>query len=308
MRQILPNENSQEELAQKGYTKISLLSPEEVDYLSEKLWQLQPDDKFAPEGEGNYEKTYHLTFLDTNADYKQKANELIQGFLIDKAENKLINFKVLAKNFFIKPSGKGELNVHRNWTFIEDYKDTTVTVWCPLVDVDESNGTLQVVEGSHKIMPEIVTPTAPPFFDDFKDAIIEKYSKPIFLKAGEALVFDDKLIHWSDNNKSKSPRPAVVMACVPADVDTVFYYLDYSSNNNEFEVFQINTDFFKEFVAMDLSNPPTNLRSLGFVKNNNRMLSEQEFIKILNGDHKSLVHTTGTSSIITRIKSVFRRG
>jgi len=49
-----------------------------------------------------------------------------------------------------------------------DLNDTSITVWCPLVDADERNGSLHVVEGSHKIVPDVSGPWGNPFFRNFE--------------------------------------------------------------------------------------------------------------------------------------------
>lgn len=310
MRKVLFDENSQEELASKGYTKVSqVLSGEEIDYLLKELISLSPGDKFAPDKNGEFGFTFHCTFLDTDVNYKRHAQKLINKVFSPCVESLLSDYKILTGNFFIKPPGTGELMVHRNWTFVEDINDTTITLWCPLIDVDETNGTIQLVEGSHNIIPHITTPTASPFFKNFENKILDKYSKPISLKAGEGLIFDDNLLHGSGNNKSTYPRYVAQIVCVPKDSKSVIYYLDQNSSENRFEIFEIDSDFFIGNMMTDILTRPNHLKSLGFVNNKNTIVSEEEFYALLGPkgiimfERKGEIRQDERPSLLHRIKT-----
>lgn len=252
MRNILFNDYDQEELINKGYIIKPFISSEECASLLDKFLQLNPNDKFAPSGNENFTRsTIHTTFLDTNEDYKRKADELIREVFSSHIESLLNNYKILTGNFFVKPSGRGKLDIHQNWSFLQDVNDTTLTVWCPLVDVNELNGTIQLVEGSHKITPNIVTPNCPPAYNGLEEIIVNNYSKPISLKAGDCLIFDDNIIHWSGKNKSSSPRYVVQILCIPIESKPVFYYLDPTTPEKGFEVLEMDKDFFIENSITD---------------------------------------------------------
>lgn len=268
----------------KGYTVVPLLSDDEVAYILKEIEQLKPDDKFSPSGDGVYHVSYHCTFIDTNFDYKRQANKLIREVFMPHVNRLLVDHEILTCNFFVKQYGKGRMNVHQNWPALADLKDTSVTVWCPLVDVDETNGTIQFVEGSHKIVPHISGPICDAYCQDFQEELIEHYLKPISLKAGEAVIFDDELLHWSADNLSAKPRFAVHLLCVPSDAKKVFYYLD-QKESKQFEVFEVDSEFFLRHSITDLLNRPADAKSLGFVENKNRILSKEEFDQLLkNGD------------------------
>lgn len=312
MRNILFGENGQKELELRGYTKGPLLSEEHKAYLLRELQVLAHGDNFASDESGTYGFTFHCTFLDTNVDYKRRAQHLIREVFSSYVERSLDGYEILTGNFFIKAPGTGQLMVHRNFSFLEDINDTTVTLWCPLVDVDESNGTIQVVEGSHNVVRQITTPTVAPFFQHFENEIIGKYSKPILLKAGEGLIFDDNVLHGSAKNNSNAPRYVVQMVCVPKDRQCVVYYLDHTAKDNRFELFAINSDFFIDNTLTDLLTRPKHLQSLGFVENKNRMLSEKQFVALLKrgnevkSDNKQARKQSKRLSFLNRIRSLLK--
>jgi hypothetical protein len=161
---------------------------------------------------------------------------------------------------------------------IADINDTTVTVWCPLVDVVESNGAIQVVEGSHKILPHVETVREPSYFQGFQQALIDKYLKPVPMRAGEGIIFDDGLIHWSRRNDSDRSRIAIQILCIPEDATPTFYFKE---SEERFELIYADSEFFLEHNVADLLTRQPHWKSVGFVPNRNRQLTEEEFADLL---------------------------
>ena len=281
------SQKHQKHFEEKGYITTPLLLPEEVQYILEQLKKMQPDDGFDPNRSGRKLTDYHCTFLDTNTEYKRQAKKLIKDFFFPASKKILDNYKILDGNFYIKQPGKGVFQPHQNWTMIRETETcATVTIWCPLIDTDAVNGTIQVVKGSHKLVPDIATVTAKRYFDNFIGEI-EKYSKHIPLKAGESIIFDDTLLHFSGRNKSKEPRYAIQVMMIPDELEPIMYYLDESKGNNDFEIFKIDDSFFITKNAQNFAQRPSEYKSLGFVKNVNTLITEEEFMSKLHFARKA---------------------
>jgi len=281
MRAIFRDEQKQNEFMRKGYAQFPFLSANDVNHLLAEMKELTPDDRFDPDGSAICRNTFHSSFLDTNADYKQKTYDLISELVGPRLKDILADYKILLCQFVVKPPGKGDLLPHQNWNFVRNHKNTTVTVWCPLTDVGVSNGTLRVVEASHKISPFIAAPFLPNYCANFEAEIREKYSTPITLNAGECVIFDDSLLHWSEPNRSKESRDVMVVECIPAEsVGTIFFF-DRESPENEFEVLEVDSSFFVRNTPDRLLRRPPNVNGLGFVPNNNELLSEAQFLDLM---------------------------
>lgn len=280
MRRVFQSDELQKAYDPKGHVHVPMLSTDEVRQILEVVETLRPHDNFAPRSPNGQDTTFHCSFLDTNKDYKARVHALISQFFQPHLDRVLHNFRILNCNFYVKPPHSGEFVVHQNWPALADIYDTTVTVWCPLIDVVESNGALQVVSGSHKLVPHIEGPRNPGFFEPFKQAVIDKYLKPVPMKAGEALVFDDGLIHWSARNDSDEPRIAIQILCTPADAQPVFYFYD-EKHPERFEVIEVDSKFYIESNMADLLVRQPHWKSLGFVENRNRPLTEAEFARLL---------------------------
>lgn len=297
MRQILHDLGLQEQLLDIGYVRVPLLDDDELAGFAAEVDEMRPDDGFAPLGDGFYNRsTYHCTFLDTNTAYKRQANEAIRRVFQPAIDRYVVDYRILTSNIYVKPPGRGRFQIHQNWPTLEDLSVTTLTVWCPLQDTTAANGTLHIVPGSHKLTPDVATPSEPPFFSSFETELVEQYLEPIDVKAGEALIFDDSLIHWSPENLSDAPRRAVQIETVPAESQPVLFHQHRSGGVVEWELFEVGFDFFVDRSIAEVIGRPTTLQTLGRRPNANRPMTVDEFDSLLeHGDEiREQVYATGT--------------
>lgn len=281
MRQFFRNPDFQAAYDPLGYHTFDLLDPSEINGLLDGLSQLTPDDGFLHLHRNWKELTYHISLFDTNIDYRRQVYELISRYFNPHIENVLKDYRILSVNLIIKPPRSGVLAVHQDWPSISDIEDTVVNMWCPLVDVAEENGTLNVVPGSHKILPYVQGLKTPGYFKDFINEMISKYLQPIPMKAGQVIVFDEGLIHWSANNHTDTPRIAIQIKCVPKDSTPAYWYLD-DKHPERFELIATDSDFWLRTDAKDLMQQrKSDWVSLGFAANQNRIITEDEFVQLL---------------------------
>lgn len=282
MRQLLHNTAAQMELLEKGWVKLPLLNKEEVESLSNEIKQLKPDDGYNPSDESDAVKlmnaTYHCTFLDKNHEYKRRVHELVHKYFADKINKMLVDYQILAANFYVKVHGRNNaLPVHQNWTITESIYNSPLTIWCPLIDCDRVNGTLQVVTGSHKIVSDISCLYNIDYFKNFTDSLKEKWFTAIDAKAGECVIIDDSLLHYTGDNMGKELRITVQVETLPKECRPVLYYCDHTVPFSDLEIFEVNTEFFNKHDQMALTTRPSHLKSVGIVPNPNRYRTEEEF-------------------------------
>jgi hypothetical protein len=280
MRRVFRDPALQQAYDPTGYATVPMLSPAEVKAILGELALLRPDDNFSPVHRQGKGFTYHCSFIDSNRSYRRQVHSLITRFFAPHIERCLQGFRILNGNFYVKPPHSGEFVVHQNWPAIDDIDDTTVTVWCPLVDVVRKNGALQVVAGSHKLLPHVETLNTPAYFKDFVPALIDKYLQPVPMKAGEAIVFDDGLIHWSANNDSDLPRIAIQILCIPVDSRPAYWMFD-PAHPERFELIEADTEFFLTNDMKHLRERQADWKTLGFAPNRNRTITEAEFAALL---------------------------
>lgn len=280
MRQIFRDPALQEFYNPRGYALTPMLTSDEVNDILFFLSGLRPDDQFKPLGKEGRGHTYHCSFIDSNREYRRQVHTRITQHFTQHVNRVLDDFRILNANFYVKPPGYGEFVIHQNWPAIANIDDTTVTIWCPLVDVVEQNGAIQVVPGSHKLLPHIETLKTASYFKEFERTLIDCYLQPKPMKAGETIIFDDGLIHWSGNNNSSEPRIAIQILCIPVDSQPAYWYYD-DEHPHQFELIEADTEFFLTNDIQDLRTRQEHWKSLGFTPNHNRPITEQEFRSLM---------------------------
>lgn len=275
MRQVLADPTLQPELDELGHVRIPLLSDEEISALLGRVARLRPEDGFAPTGRG---PTYHCSLVDRSEEYRRESFAVLKSAFAHHVERVLDGYQILNANFYVKPPGTGAFTAHQNWPAISDLDDTSITVWCPLGDVVAENGTIQVVPRSHKLVPHVEAPNSPAFFAGYADLLIRDYLEPVPMRAGEALVFDDNLIHWSQDNMSDRPRIAVQIVCVPRDATPTFFH---KADGERFELIAADSDFFLQYNVEQLHARQDDWISLGFIDSPNRPVPPERFAELL---------------------------
>jgi Phytanoyl-CoA dioxygenase (PhyH) len=268
------------EFIEKGFVKVPFEDPEVLLSILETMKTLEPGDGFDPTtnpAHNNPHTTYHCTFLDPSVPYKQRAHDFVREKFQDKINTVIRNFDILTSNFNIKPVGKGEFPMHQNWPTAH-FQETTFTVWIPLLDVDVNNGTLHVVPGSHKMVPDIASATEIPFFRQIERQIIEKYMVPIEAKLGEAVFFCDSLVHWSPVNHSGKPRPIIQIITAPAEVQPLLFVPD-AEDPATFQYYNVGPEFFTRYSIGNVIKRPLPAEAVlaGTMPNPNRVITEEEF-------------------------------
>lgn len=105
---------------------------------------------------------------------------------------------------------------HQDWVCCwRAHSDELVTCFIYLDDADATNGCLQVIPGSHIGKPLLPFRSGSRFEVD--PAYVDRSrAVPVPLKAGEMIFFDPYLLHYSDLNRSRAPRRAIIYTYHPA--------------------------------------------------------------------------------------------
>jgi hypothetical protein len=255
-----------------GFVSIPLLSPEEVSEINDELTHLATDAQLRER------MPFYLSLFDGDQAHKKLCRQVISR-VASRFQTVLFNYRFTLGNLFYKFPDSGELNIHDHADQTDESKYTSITVWIPLVDTDRTNGTLELVDGSHKLFPFITHFNAPLYFNDFSRSLVDNYCRPTNARAGEAIIFCDKLIHYSGPNFTDSTRRAIQIRFIPNEAPFLYYHLDTAEPEKGFEVYECSEAYFEEqacSVAM-FQMRPQGLKLVDVIPNRNRNISEAEF-------------------------------
>lgn len=215
MLRIFSSNNHQEEYRRKGYVIIrGLLTAAEVSELKE----------LALSHTKQYVQPFHASHFSDDEDYKMKVHNVLKQVVFNRVKPYLVNFRAVFGNFMVKqPGDNGFLQMHADWAYVNEPENRSLAVWVPLVDTNEQNGCLGVIDGSHRFMNIVRGPRIQQnSFDHDRQWIID-YGTLLPMKAGDAVVYDHALLHFSYANKTTELRPALNVSMVPENAEIIHY-------------------------------------------------------------------------------------
>ncbi|MFT4543880.1 MAG: hypothetical protein ACI9EQ_000330 [Bacteroidia bacterium] len=188
---------------------------------------------------------------------KKRMDEDLREVLHPICETYFEDFKALVYTVLAKaPVAHSKLEMHQDWSVVDERKHYSLSLWIPLIDSTIENGTLHVVKGSHKTLTNIRGGSIPSIFtEDIVECLMPKM-EAIEVKAGEALLFNQRLAHYSPPNTGSQTRVSLISSLVPQEADVLLYFQKDSSTT---EVYKMNDGFFVDYdnflVEKDLQPP-----------------------------------------------------
>jgi ectoine hydroxylase-related dioxygenase (phytanoyl-CoA dioxygenase family) len=155
--------------------------------------------------------------------------------------------------------------VHQDMTLVDETEFTGINIWCPLIDLTKTNGVLYVLPGSHRLFPTYRGSSIPNIYENVYD-VIENYMIPKFLKAGEAIIFDQSIIHYSPPNVSNEIRPVTNTYFTHKDAVFRTAYYDKENHPDKIELFDQDSNFMTNFEQFgeNIFDRPKIGKSLGY--------------------------------------------
>jgi hypothetical protein len=269
---VLQDADLQTRFESDGYARLPALDGQAFSALLAGALRLLPDRIREPATAGS---SHHCSFIHADQERRTQVEALLGEAFAPYVSKHLKGYRVLHCALHVKPPGGGNLPFHMNWSSVADLDRSTVTLWCPLVDVGEDNGTLEVVPGSHRITRLFEDITRPHYFADYRD-LLSRMAVSQRARAGEIVLMEDTIVHGSKDNCGSQPRIAAQIVCIPGDATAVYYH---PSTPDIYEVFEADTDFFIRFDLPALRVRQEAWRSLGFVRRARDRINAAEFLR-----------------------------
>lgn len=256
MMRVFRDEKLQEQFEREGYVIVDFYTPEQCLELEQLYHQLHPKG----------ERGFYPSTFSQDVTYRETVNSEIQRIGGGWMNNNLQDIKTMFGAFIVKyPGPDSAMSVHQDMTLVDETKYTGINIWCPLIDLSDNNGVIQVLPRSHRLTPTYRGSTIPGLYDDVQKEILE-YLQPVYLKAGQAVIFDQSIIHYSAANVSDKIRITTNIYFTHRDADfrICYWQKDYG---NKVEIFEEDDTFmtnFKQF-GENIFARPTIGKSLGLV-------------------------------------------
>jgi len=256
MRSIFRDGDLNRRYQDDGYVIVPFLTEPEIDQLRAFFDDLHPDKLPA----------FYPSVMNGDAKYRQTVSEAIRA-VFDPKIAVIFDGAEICVESFIKKEPRQKLNevpMHIDPSFSDEKQFMCVNVWCPLSDVTIANGCLQIVPGTeHHAVPlrplsEAGRVDHP--FDVVMPLLKAKYARDVEMAAGDALIFNGRLLHGSGPNESAEARLVAACVAVPQEAPIL---LPIPISPTEAELFEVDKTYF---WGNQLGTRPVGVKSLGIVE------------------------------------------
>lgn len=253
VKPVLKSPELQEQLNREGIIQVDFLSETEINQLDSLFHELHDQRDDIP-----YDKLFTCQHS-LDVEYRKRMTTEIGKIIEPLLDRYFSDVKTTVYTFQIKGIGpNSELMVHQDWSFArEDEGFRTYTFWISLVDSDHTNGTLSVLRGSHLFAGDVRGAGLLPSFNG-KQSDIVPLLETLSIKAGQLVLFDGGLIHYSAPNLSNAIRVSVMTNIIPSGAEFYVYFQD-KDNPKVADEYLVPDDFimrYKDFEA-EYETPPS---------------------------------------------------
>jgi len=231
--------NLQAEFASIGYTIVDLIAPEQAAELYALAREIHDE---APA-----DKVWESDFYSPDLDVKRRVAEALSATVQPAIDEHLIDYDTIISNFVVNwPGDGGGLELHQHSSITDETRFRAAVVWLALHETSLENGTLNVVPKSHRVLGQHKAERTPEWFEGLHEHLLDHHLETVVLKPGQALVFDNAVLHNSFSNITDEPRMTAVLAIAPRAAQLRYYdYID----DGTVKIYELEPQFFLEKVA-----------------------------------------------------------
>lgn len=225
-------------LNQEGYAIVDFLSEDEVEkFKTEYLRRFGGIDR----NPGRFTSLQEAT----PTEKRQVHNFILQNVQIPLTRW-LKDYVIPVSLFYTKKAfTSGDIDLHADTTLLLNHQlEPHYAFWVPLVDVDETNGTLTVIPRSHKIQGAFFSYSIGGYHKEHI-SWLRQFEVPVKLKAGQAIIFDNNLLHNSTANTTPLDRLCFTFRVTHHASQ---YYSFFSKNADAFEDVEISEETQSYFM------------------------------------------------------------
>jgi len=247
----------QDQFERHGFVAVPFLDSGALEELRH-LWQ----DVGPAHVDGIYSNIHDLE-PETN----RRVDEAIRRLFAGPTDALFDDARLGGASFLVKGTGPDSASTpHQDWNNVEEDETESLSIWVPLIDVDESNGALQVIPGSHRTRPSVRSLDTSSLYLDFTDEL-EPFLECVPALAGEAVLYAHNLFHGSKPNLTNSIRVSAVAGVTHVDSRLVHYRHAADASPDCFELYEVESDFyFSGIPDMTAGRIPPTARPVGRVE------------------------------------------
>ncbi|MFZ1791214.1 MAG: phytanoyl-CoA dioxygenase family protein [Saprospiraceae bacterium] len=243
--QIFNNLHHDASFKQNGYVVLDLLSDNDVNQLIQAFAKVEQQHMFD----------YVASVVLHDFEMRKSIHEHLTPVFDRSILPSLFNYKFIVGSFVAKKpsSSKGKFPLHQDPTFVDEEKNVGMSIWCPLVDVDENNGCLGVLPGSHYLSNHFRNAAMLPY-PEWVEILESNYMQYIPMKVGQVLFMNTRMIHGSPPNLSAKMRPVAAGVAIPKGEHLLCCHIDENIDSQKTNVYEVEDNFYLTYIMQSLPN------------------------------------------------------
>lgn len=223
-------------LDEDGYVVVDFAGPD----LQAELRAIH-DELDSGIGEG-----YYATMHSPDGAYKEAAHRAITRCFWPVLAPLLADHEPLVGAFVVKHPGEDTaVPPHQDWIVTDEGDHCSVNCWFPTARVNEVAGPIRVLPGSHRYLRALRgSPAFPTEIDGIGPRVFDELMETVAIEDGQAIVYDNRLLHGTAPNRSGHLRVVAYMAAIPRGARRL-HYLRHP--DGRVEGFEVDEAFFRSF-------------------------------------------------------------
>ncbi|GAB5538265.1 MAG: hypothetical protein Salg2KO_03680 [Salibacteraceae bacterium] len=242
---LLSDQAMDEQLLRDGFIVMPFLHHSDLEHVKDvyKKWHSSSPDGFFK------------SYFDSRIEYKEEVEQMVIDLFNQRLADSFKNYCAFGGMFVVKPPlEKGHFPAHQDWSFVDERKHWSLNMWCPLEDVNDENGNIQVLRGSHQFNRTIRGFGTPDVYREHSDLILANMES-VPMRAGEAIFFFHGILHGSTLNSTSKSRVSIGLTLTPSDADLHFHYLSEEQGKPKLIRYKTYPEFYIEYASMRGAKP-----------------------------------------------------
>lgn len=270
---VIKDKDLAKTIHEKGYAVVPFLSSSQLE-----------------EVHAFYKKEHHLkvenggmfySLYSKDLEYRKRIHHTLGNIFNPLLEARFVDYKNIVNTFITKLSGpESEFYTHQDTTALDEFKYSPLSIWIPLQDMTPENGALAVIEKSHWFFSPYRGVSFPFPYARINETL-RHYLTPLYIKAGEAVIFDSRLIHNSMPNLSGTDRLVALCGVFPKSAEFLNCYKS-KDPGSKIEVFKHDDKYILEHEGFyyDCHARPSSGEKIGEIEEDFPEMDAETFEKL----------------------------
>lgn len=241
-RRTLLDADQQAAFERDGFVVVDVIDAATVGELHRRYEALEHHRHTEYPWVDGFETTMHDPRYEARAQVLRDAEEVLQP-AIDAV---LDRYRIMFANYVVKRPHGDAVPIHADWTFLDESAFSSVTVRFPFEDcsVELANGPLGMVAGSHRRV-DFVRVANIPTFERCEELSADLDHVVPSLTAGQAIVMDNRVVHFSPPNHTDRTRVALGLVMGPVEAPMHHHWQHEDGRVLRFEV---DPEFYLDYA------------------------------------------------------------